>query len=123
MLGASQGELRLALYGQNGSRNRERAEVATTATASATDETTVPGGLPASTDTLAKIESYKVPDKAISLQQLARIKPPPAKQNSAPIQVPVYRAAEVQHGRSEAVACRCKRIENEDRSRGRLRGA
>jgi pilus assembly protein CpaB len=95
MLGASQGELRLALYGQAVPGTESEPEVATTATASATDETTVPGGLPASTDTLAKIESYKVPDKAISLQQLARIKPPPAKQNSAPIQVPVYRAAEV----------------------------
>ncbi|MDB5972399.1 MAG: Pilus assembly protein CpaB [Hydrocarboniphaga sp.] len=86
MLGASQGELRLALYGQSlpGVESEPVAEI------------TVAGGLPASSDTLAKIESYKVPDKALSMQQLSRIKPPPAKQNSAPIQVPVYRAAEVQ---------------------------
>lgn len=86
MLGASQGELRLALYGQA----VPGAEIEPGA------ETTVAGGLPASSDTLAKIESYKVPDKALSMEQLSRIKPPPAKQNSAPIQVPVYRAADVQ---------------------------
>lgn len=86
MLGASQGELRLALYSQSvpGSESEPLAE------------TTVENGLPASTETLAKIESYKVPDKALTLQQLSRIKPPPAKQNSMPIQVPVYRAADVQ---------------------------
>lgn len=87
MLGASQGELRLALYGQNAPGADDAVTPA---------EPTLAGGLPPSTDTLAKIESYKVPDKALSMEQLARIKPPPAKQNSAPIQVPVYRAADVQ---------------------------
>jgi len=86
MLGASQGELRLALYGQAPS-GVEGEPI---------DAIVVAGGLPPSSETLAKIESNKVPDKAISMQQLSRIKPPPAKQNSAPIQVPVYRAADVQ---------------------------
>lgn len=86
MLGASQGELRLALYGQ-AVPGIDSEPVA---------ETLVAGGLPASTDTLAKREAEKVPDKAISMPQLSRIKPPPAKQSSAPIQVPVYRAADVQ---------------------------
>jgi pilus assembly protein CpaB len=87
MLGASQGELRLALYGQNAPGADSVA---------ATADTTVVGGLPASSDTIAKLESYKVPDKALSMEQLSRIKPPPAKQANAPIQVPVYRAADVQ---------------------------
>jgi pilus assembly protein CpaB len=87
MLGASQGELRLALYSQTPPGVEGEPIDA---------EATVAGGLPASSDTLAQIESNKVPDKAISMQQLSRIKPPPAKQNSAPIQVPVYRAADVQ---------------------------
>ena len=85
MLGASQGELRLALYGQ--STPGSQAEPA--------PEATVAGGLPANSDALAKIESKKVPDKAMSMEELSRIKPPPAKVKSQPIQVPVYRAGEV----------------------------
>lgn len=87
MLGASQGELRLALYSQS-LPGEEPAEPAS--------ETVVAGGIPASTDALAKIEAEKVPDKALSIQQLSRIKPPPAKASSAPIQVPVYRASNVE---------------------------
>jgi len=86
MLGASQGELRLALYSQS-QPGKESAPL---------PEDTVAGGLPASDKALADIQAGKVPDKAISMEELARIKPPPAKQNSAPFQVPVYRSSDVQ---------------------------
>ncbi|WP_157534687.1 Flp pilus assembly protein CpaB [Hydrocarboniphaga effusa] len=86
MLGASQGELRLALYGQRPPGTEDVAA----------PETVVAGGLPANDKTLATIESNKVPDKALSLEQLARIKPPPSKRSSAPVQVPVYRADKVE---------------------------
>ncbi len=87
MLGASQGELRLALYGQKpGSESAPAAD---------TDAVLV-GGLPASPQTLAAIQATQVPDKAISMEELARIKPPPARQNGAAFQVPVYRAGSVE---------------------------
>lgn len=86
MLGASQGELRLALYGQRPPGVEE----------TATPEATVAGGLPANESKLAAIESGKVPDKALSLAELGRIKPPPSKQASVPVQVPVYRADKVE---------------------------
>lgn len=86
MLGVSQGELRLALYGQT-PPGTELAPV---------PETLVAGGLPANDQKLAEIASKKVPDKALSLDQLARIKLPPAKQGTAPVSVPVYRAEKVE---------------------------
>ncbi len=84
MLGASQGELRLALYGQTPSGELP------------VEDTTVAGGVPANDKALATAESNKVPDKALAMNELARIKPPPAKQRSQPVQVPVYRADKVE---------------------------
>lgn len=86
MLGASQGELRLALYGQ-GVPGAESLPA---------PETTVAGGLPASPQAVAAIEADKVPDKALTIDQLARINPPPSRQAAQPLSVPIYRAAEVQ---------------------------
>jgi len=74
MLGASLGDLRLALHSQN----------------SASAEGS------AAPDTAAAATATAAPDKAISLDELARIKPPPTKQSTAPIQarIEVIRGAQ-----------------------------
>ncbi|HUP92218.1 MAG TPA: Flp pilus assembly protein CpaB, partial [Solimonas sp.] len=68
MLGASLGELRLAL----------RSQIATGEEASAAS------GLPLTAEAQAAAAAKKVPDKAISAEELARIKPPPADARQAP---------------------------------------
>jgi len=74
MLGASLGDLRLALHSQN---------------SASAEGSAAPDTAAAATDTAA-------PDKAISLDELARIKPPPTKQSTAPIQarIEVIRGAQ-----------------------------
>lgn len=86
MLGASQGELRLAMYGQRPPGSQD----------GLSPESIVAGGLPANPDALAAVEAGKVPDKAISIDALARIKPPPSKASSAPVKVQVYRSSDVE---------------------------
>lgn len=66
MLGASLGEVRLALRGQ---QTATAEEVATDTTAT---------GLPLSDAAKANAEGQKVPDKAITASELSRVKPPPA---------------------------------------------
>jgi pilus assembly protein CpaB len=70
MLGVSLGELRLALHSQ--------------AVEAAAETPVTADGLPLSPQAQAAAEARKVPEKAISLEQLARIKPPPAQVKRAP---------------------------------------
>ncbi len=70
MLGVSLGELRLALHSQ--------------AVEAAAETPVTADGLPLSPQAQAAVEARKVPEKAISLEQLARIKPPPAQVKRAP---------------------------------------
>lgn len=70
MLGVSLGELRLALHSQS--------------TEIVAAEESTEGGLPLSAEAKAAAQARKVPEKAISLEQLARIKPPPAQAAKVP---------------------------------------
>ncbi len=76
MLGASLGDLRLALHSQNVASSEG-------------------GAAPEAAVTVADTSST-APDKAISLDELARIKPPPTKQSAAPSQarIEVIRGAQ-----------------------------
>lgn len=69
MLGASLGDLRLALRGQQTGSGEELPA------AQFTDS-----GLPLSDAALARARDQKVPDKAITAADLARVKPPPAQE-------------------------------------------
>lgn len=100
MLGASQGELRLALHGvaregelATASLPPDDANLATPAGASV-------GGLPISADAKAAEAAKKVPDKVITLQQLSRVQTPPAdKQKARTVvreRVIIYRGSEVE---------------------------
>ncbi|HUP91894.1 MAG TPA: Flp pilus assembly protein CpaB [Solimonas sp.] len=72
MLGVSLGELRLALRSQIATGEGEGA-----------DATATPG-LPLSPEAQAAAAAKRIPDKAISAEELARIKPPPADARQAP---------------------------------------
>lgn len=85
MLGASLGELRLALRGQNAQGEQVAA--------------TTEGGLPLSQEGIADKEAYVVPDKAVIASELARVAPPPKKVEDKPKPPPpptveVYRGSE-----------------------------
>lgn len=84
MLGASMGELRLALKGQTPEGEGKTVEPSTE------------GGLPLSEEAVAADEAKKIPDKAVTASDLSRIKPPPANEKKAPPAptVEVYRGAE-----------------------------
>ncbi|HEX4871534.1 MAG TPA: Flp pilus assembly protein CpaB [Nevskiaceae bacterium] len=85
MLGASSGELRLALHGQSGEDQLAAADSLT------------PGGLPLNPEAKAAVEAGKVPDQTITLEELARVAPPPAeKKPPPPPPVVIHRGAEVQ---------------------------
>ncbi len=83
MLGMSMGELRLALHGA--------------APATRAPEPTSDSGLPLTAEAVAAIEATKVPDQVISVEELARIKPPPATVNARPARpsIEVIRGADV----------------------------
>lgn len=72
MLGANLGELRLSLRGQQ------------TASAEEAAAETTESGLPLSEAAKADARDQKVPDKAITATELARVKPPPAQARKAP---------------------------------------
>lgn len=92
MLGASQGELRLALRGLIAP-----GEVASTAAAPGTDPGAI-GALPISAEAQAAEAAKKVPDKAITLQQLSRIQAAPAERKKTVVRqsVIIYRGSEVE---------------------------
>jgi pilus assembly protein CpaB len=77
MLGASLGELRLALRAQ------------------ATDTETA-GGVPASDAAKAAAKANEVPDKAISVAELSRLKPAAAEKKAPPPQVEIIRGAKAE---------------------------
>jgi pilus assembly protein CpaB len=82
MLGASLGELRLSLRSQN--------------TDVAAGEATE-AGLPLSPEAQAAAKAKEIPDKAISVAELSRLKPPPADEKKVvarPPQVEVYRGSQ-----------------------------
>lgn len=82
MLGASLGELRLALHGQVAPGEEQAAEAS-------------PGGLPLSAEAIAAQEAQKVPDKAVTVGELSRVKPPPVQNKKAPPPtVEVYRGSQ-----------------------------
>lgn len=66
VLGAGLGEVRLALRGQQGATGEE--------TSTAITE----GGLPLSDAAIAEAASLKTPDKAVTAEEISRVKPPPA---------------------------------------------
>ncbi|MGH8540153.1 MAG: Flp pilus assembly protein CpaB, partial [Stenotrophobium sp.] len=84
MLGVSMGQIRLALHSQ-----------APQTTETANTEQTTAGGLPLSPEALAKAAAAKVPDQAITLAELGRVKPPPSQQHKAPPTVEVYRGSKL----------------------------
>lgn len=69
MLGASVGELRLALHGQSEESGETAAEGS---------------DLPLTPEAVAAKQDRAVPEQAISLEELARIKPPPSRARAAP---------------------------------------
>ena len=86
MLGASLGEVRLALRGQNPQGEEKQAAEVTE------------GGVPLSAEAVARKEAEKVPDQAVTASQLSRVVQPPAaagkgKQAPAPT-VEVYRGSQ-----------------------------
>jgi len=66
MLGVSMGDIRLSLHSQNPNNT-------------AATEPLADNGLPLSPEAIAAREAAKVPDKAITASELARVRPPPAK--------------------------------------------
>lgn len=92
MLGASQGELRLALRGL-----ATTSEVASTAAAPGTDPGAI-GALPISAEAQAAEAAKKVPDKAITLQQLSRVQASVAEKKKTVVRqsVIIYRGSEVE---------------------------
>jgi len=66
VLGVGLGEVRLALRGQQ------------TVTGEETSGDTTPGGLPLSDAAKADAANYKTPDKAVTAEQISRVKLPPA---------------------------------------------
>lgn len=72
VLGAGLGELRLALRGQQTASGEE-----------ANGEFTE-SGLPLSEAAKADVEANKTPDKAVTAEQISRVKPPPAQARKAP---------------------------------------
>jgi len=83
MLGMSMGELRLSLHGAQA--------------ASREAQPTSESGLPLTEAAVAAIESGKVPDQVISVEELARIRPPPAAARARPPKpsIEVIRGADV----------------------------
>ena len=116
MLGASLGELRLALHGAGSGTTTAAAEgpgataipaqtgtvseadlIAATAVPSATMPTTfASGGLPASPEAVQAAINKQVPEKAITAKQLSRIDAPPSAKKIVRARVTVYRATEVE---------------------------
>lgn len=66
VLGTGMGEIRLALRGQQ------------TATGEETNGEVTAGGLPLSDAAKADAAAYKTPDKAVTAEEISRVKPPPA---------------------------------------------
>lgn len=89
MLGASMGELRLALHGVTPPG---------TEIASLPPERVIAGGLPANTDALKAVADKKVPDKAITAKQLSRIELPPSEKKKIVVRerVFIYRGSEIE---------------------------
>lgn len=94
MLGASMGELRLALHG-----------LPATEIAAASPDAESPlvegmaaGGLPANAEAIKIAEEKKVPDKAYTARQLGRIELPPAEKKKVVVRekVTIYRASELE---------------------------
>lgn len=80
MLGASLGEIRLALHGQ-----------------APAAEPLAENGLPLSKDAIAAAEAEKVPDKALTAGELARVKKPAKSQGTEVPPVEVYRGSQLDH--------------------------
>jgi pilus assembly protein CpaB len=91
MLGASQGELRLALRGMSAPG------VASAPTGTPVD-VGAPGAVPVSAEAQAADAAKKVPDKAITIQQLSRVQAPPAERKKTVVRqsVIIYRGSEVE---------------------------
>ena len=91
MLGASQGELRLALRGLV-------APGAVAAVAAPGGEPGTTGALPISAEAQAADAAKKVPEKAITLEQLSRIQSSPAERKKTVVRqsVIIYRGSEVE---------------------------
>jgi pilus assembly protein CpaB len=102
MLGASLGELRLALHGANtgiavATTTEGEPLVAASSVPSATMPTVLAaGGLPATPEAVQAETKKQVPEKAITAQQLSRVEPPPSQQKTVRARVIVYRATEVE---------------------------
>lgn len=93
MLGASQGELRLALRGLQA----PGAVAASTATP-ASEPGAIAGAVPITAEAQAAEAAKKVPDKAITLEQLSRVQAPPAERKKTVVRqsVIIYRGSEVE---------------------------
>ncbi|MGH8504954.1 MAG: Flp pilus assembly protein CpaB [Stenotrophobium sp.] len=85
MLGVSMGQVRLALHSQ----------------APQTDNgvQTAANGLPLSPEAVAKAAASKVPDQAITIDELGRVRPPPSKR-AAVSTVDVYLGSKLEHVRT-----------------------
>ena len=93
MLGASQGELRLALRGLIAP-----GEIAAAGAPLAGSDPALSGALPISAEAQAAEAAKKVPDKVITLQQLSRIQAAPAERKKTVVRqsVIIYRGSEVE---------------------------
>lgn len=83
MLGVSMGQIRLALHSQ--------------APQVAGGAQTEANGLPLSPEALAKAAANKVPDQAITIAELGRVKPPPSKAAAPKPTVDVYQGSKLEH--------------------------
>lgn len=94
MLGASMGELRLALYGAE----KEGGAAAVAGTAPAPLPEGASPLLPVSADAKVAEAAKKTPDKAYTAKQLAQVEPPPAQKQKQVVRerVYVYRATQVE---------------------------
>ncbi len=72
VLGMGLGEVRLALRGQQNTTGEE------------TGAETTAGGLPLSEAAKAEAARYRTPDKAVTAEQISRVKPPPALARATP---------------------------------------
>lgn len=97
MLGASQGELRLSLHGI-----AKEGELAAAATSVDPGTPSAVGALPISAEAKAAEDAKKVPDKVITLQQLAKVQNAPAEKEKEKARtvvrksVIIYRGSEVE---------------------------
>lgn len=91
MLGASMGELRLALHGT--ATNVAGTDVGPGAPAATL---TAANALPMSEAALKAEAAKKVPDLAYTARQLSQVEPPPAQRQKQPPKIFIYRASEIQ---------------------------